>query len=368
MPPKASVSCINSAISVKLEESLRLPGTNKHKLCNRRTLNHHKWMVPLPPTLTAPRVVQATCVCVKTHAGLSSVTLIDPPGSPLDVLAQGTPPTPDSCGATMSTLGNTLVLSLFQNKVVRRVPQREGVAITEQHKSESADQIRNPTRLDNTIIATGGVGTHIGDGTVTGGENTGIDDDTNVNMSIGVSISVVTTIVASGPSLDGTPQMPPLVANDHLDQGDQGSDPNGDLVAAEPTTTVSHAEELVVLATARMGLYTTFQQLTFVPKSPLASITDEYHPADATFSEPEKLLLLPILLLTQLRHFGPPTLFFSTRSGHSMAIVNVCGPSVLKGQFMWSDDGEAEDAKVSPLVRMGDVKRLSQTNPSGCHQ
>ncbi|KAJ7783571.1 hypothetical protein DFH07DRAFT_788269 [Mycena maculata] len=313
-----------------------------------------------------------------------------------------------------------------------------------------------------------------GDGTVDNGENAGVDDDTNVNVSIGVSVSVGATVVASGPGPDGAPQTPPLVANDHPDQGDQGSDPNGDSVAAEPTTTVSHAEELVALATARMGPYTTFQQLAFAPKFPLASIADEYiipptypdfleyrtehepeasgsnstdltqiqfsppglpvptvtapskwfyrdpknnihgpwkaslmqawykdgllppdlpvrreedadymllkdlrlqsvdpaHPFrippppttpsayEATFGEPEKPLLSPISLLAQPRHFGPPALFFSTRGGHSTAIVDARGRSVLKGRFMWSDDGEAEDAKPSPLARMGDVKRL----------
>ncbi|KAJ7431833.1 hypothetical protein B0H11DRAFT_2261386 [Mycena galericulata] len=310
------------------------------------------------------------------------------------------------------------------------------------------------------------------EGTVDG-ENAPGEDDTNVNVSIGVSVSVGATVVASGTGSDGAPATPPLVANDHPDQGDQGSDPNGE-TAGEPTTTVSHAEELVALATARMGPYTTFQQLSFAPKFPLASIADEYiipptypdfldyrtehepeasgsnstdltqiqfsppglpvpavtapskwyyrdpknnihgpwkaslmqawykdgllppdlpvrreedadymllkdlrlqsvdpaHPfrippppttpsaAEPTFGESEKPLLSPISLLAQPRHFGPPALFFSTRGGHSTAIVDARGRSVLKGRFMWSDDGEAEDAKPAPMGRMGDVKRL----------
>jgi hypothetical protein len=99
------------------------------------------------------------------------------------------------------------------------------------------------------------------------------EDDTNVNVSIGVSVAVGSTVVATGSG--ELPSTPPLVANDHPDQGDLGSDLNPES-ANEPTTTVSHAEELVALATARMGPYTTFQQLSFAPKFPLASIADEY--------------------------------------------------------------------------------------------
>jgi hypothetical protein len=39
---------------------------------------------------------------------------------------------------------------------------------------------------------------------------------------------------------------------------------------------IAHAEELVALATAQMGPYTTFQQLSFSPRFPLASISDDY--------------------------------------------------------------------------------------------
>jgi hypothetical protein len=34
-----------------------------------------------------------------------------------------------------------------------------------------------------------------------------------------------------------------------------------------------------------------------------------------------------------------------------------CRRSVLKGRFLWSDN-EGEDAKLAPIGRMGDVKRL----------
>ncbi|KAF7339636.1 GYF domain-containing protein [Mycena sanguinolenta] len=300
------------------------------------------------------------------------------------------------------------------------------------------------------------------------------EDPTNVNVSIGVSVAVGSTVVATG-SGGEQPGTPTLVAGEHPDQGDAGSEPNGE-TANEPTTTVSHAEEPVALATARMGPYTTFQQLSFAPKFPLASIADDYiipptypdfldyrnehepeasgsngtdltqiqfsppglpvpaptapskwyyrdpknnihgpwkaslmqawykdgllppdlpvrkeedteymllkdlrlqsvdptHPfrtpppptppsaVQQVFTQPEKPLLSPISLLAQPRHFGPPALFFSTRGGHSTAIVDARGRSVLKGRFVWSDDGEGDgpDAKPTSLGRMGDVRRL----------
>ncbi|KAJ7225712.1 hypothetical protein GGX14DRAFT_640516 [Mycena pura] len=302
-------------------------------------------------------------------------------------------------------------------------------------------------------------------------ENAG-EDDATVNVSIGVSVSVGSTVVATGSGVDPHPSTPTLIANEHPDQGDGGSDPTGD-TPNEPTTTVSHAEELLALATTRMGPYTTFQQLSFAPKFPLASIADEYiipptypdfieyrneyepeasgsnstdltqiqfsppglpvppvtapcrwyyrdpkntihgpwkaslmqawykdgllppdlpvrreedsdyillkdlrlqsvdpshpfrnppPPAESsatalTFHGSEKPLLSPLSLLAQPRHFGPPALFYSSRGGHSTAIVDARGRSVLKGRFMWSDESETEDWKASP-GRMGDVKRL----------
>ncbi|THH34048.1 hypothetical protein EUX98_g5 [Antrodiella citrinella] len=68
-----------------------------------------------------------------------------------------------------------------------------------------------------------------------------------------------------------------------------------------------------------------------------------------------KPLLQPISLLKQPRHFGPPALFFSTRGGHSTAIVDARGRSVLKSRFLWSSDDNESDFGVP---RLGDVKRL----------
>ncbi|KAG6896891.1 hypothetical protein C0992_005455 [Termitomyces sp. T32_za158] len=87
-------------------------------------------------------------------------------------------------------------------------------------------------------------------------------------------------------------------------------------------------------------------------------------PASASASTaPTTPLLKPISLLAQPRHFGPPALFFSSRGGHSTAIVDARGRSVLKGRFVWSSDAPNDDADAdakSAVVqgRMGDIKRL----------
>jgi hypothetical protein len=69
-----------------------------------------------------------------------------------------------------------------------------------------------------------------------------------------------------------------------------------------------------------------------------------------------KPLLSPVSLLAQPKHFGPPALFFSSRGGHSTAIVDARGRSVLKGRFLWSLDDT--DSRLPSTGRMGDVKRL----------
>ena len=68
-------------------------------------------------------------------------------------------------------------------------------------------------------------------------------------------------------------------------------------------------------------------------------------------------LLHPISLLSQPKHYGPPALFFSSRGGHSTAIVDARGRSVLKGRFFWSIDDEPD---AHPIVngKLGDIKRV----------
>lgn len=79
--------------------------------------------------------------------------------------------------------------------------------------------------------------------------------------------------------------------------------------------------------------------------------------ARAAADDGHKPLLAPISLLSQPRHFGPPALFFSSRGGHSTAIVDSRGRSVLKGRFFWSADKEdTEDTKA--ISGLGDIRRL----------
>jgi hypothetical protein len=83
-----------------------------------------------------------------------------------------------------------------------------------------------------------------------------------------------------------------------------------------------------------------------------------------SFLESDKPLLAPISLLSQPRHFGPPALFFSSRGGHSTAIVDARGRSVLKGRFIWSSDEMGEESKLA-VGRMGDVRRLEAFDVHG---
>ncbi|KAF8349929.1 hypothetical protein F5887DRAFT_1070177 [Amanita rubescens] len=286
----------------------------------------------------------------------------------------------------------------------------------------------------------------------------------NAEEDANVSVNVSVTVGSSSRDGTGAPPSPALIPTEHPN-AQQERQPSPE---PAPTSNQSQAEELVAVATTtHMGPYTTFQQLTFAPKFPLASIADEYvipptypdfieyrdiyepdvniignaeqtqpqfsppglpvpapappskwyyrdpkgvmhgpwkaslmqawykdgllpldlpvrrdedttytplrdlrlqsvdptHPFQQPMSQvvssspetrpqpSEKPLLSPISLLAQPRHFGPPALFFSSRGGHSTAIVDARGRSVLKGRFMWSPDDPSED-------RMGDVKRL----------
>ncbi|KAF8898580.1 hypothetical protein BD779DRAFT_21803 [Infundibulicybe gibba] len=98
------------------------------------------------------------------------------------------------------------------------------------------------------------------------------DEDTNVNVSIGVSVAVGSTVVATGDGPGGS-QPPTLIPTEHPSAND---DPPSNPADSTAALAVSHADELVALATVQMGPYTTFQQLSFAPKFPLASIADEY--------------------------------------------------------------------------------------------
>lgn len=99
-------------------------------------------------------------------------------------------------------------------------------------------------------------------------ENEANEDD---GISLGVSVTVGSTTAATGDGLT-RPSTPPLVANEHPDAPE--ATPSGN--SESPRTSATHPEELLPISNAQMGSYTTFQQLNFAPKFPLASIADEY--------------------------------------------------------------------------------------------
>lgn len=94
------------------------------------------------------------------------------------------------------------------------------------------------------------------------------DEDTNVSLNIGVSVAAGADPVVSTAD-SSTPVSAPATAR----TPEAPYTPTADGTSA---SALAHAEELIALATAQMGPYTTFQQLTFAPNFPLASIADEY--------------------------------------------------------------------------------------------
>ncbi|KIK81031.1 hypothetical protein PAXRUDRAFT_833143 [Paxillus rubicundulus Ve08.2h10] len=86
------------------------------------------------------------------------------------------------------------------------------------------------------------------------------DEDTNVNLSVGIPLPSGQDLLSRNNSTTH------LAEPVHTPPGGSGVHDSA----------LAHAEELVVLASAQVGPYTTFQQLSFAPKFPLASIADEY--------------------------------------------------------------------------------------------
>jgi len=115
----------------------------------------------------------------------------------------------------------------------------------------------------------------------------GDEDGTNVNVSIGVSVAVGSTVVATGtPPQGGAGAPDALIAAEHPSQRAADDGPPTDSLGVEPVTPADPAstssgglgrgDDFLALATAQMGPYTTFQQLSFAPRFPLASIADDY--------------------------------------------------------------------------------------------
>lgn len=98
-----------------------------------------------------------------------------------------------------------------------------------------------------------------------------IEEETSVSVSIGVSAPSSSDSTNRTEGEDERSESPTLVASEHpRSQHDRPSSP------AEAPTPTNLGEDFVILGTAQAGPYTTFQQLGFAPKFPLASIADEY--------------------------------------------------------------------------------------------
>lgn len=94
----------------------------------------------------------------------------------------------------------------------------------------------------------------------------------NVEEEANVSVNVSVTVRSSSREGSGAPPSPALIPTEHPSaQPERQSSPE-----PAPTSNQPQTDELVAIAAAHMGPYTTFQQLTFAPKFPLASIADEY--------------------------------------------------------------------------------------------
>lgn len=93
------------------------------------------------------------------------------------------------------------------------------------------------------------------------------------------------------------------------------------------------------------------------PESP-APVVENANAGPSPWIPVPNVLLPPTSLLQQPRYFGPPALFFTTRGGHSTAIVDARGRSVLKGRVMWSNNDPDETETYSSSLVLGDVKRI----------
>lgn len=94
------------------------------------------------------------------------------------------------------------------------------------------------------------------------------EEETNVGVSIGVSVPAASN-ARSSPLLE-RPESPALFSQDHPEEGRAATpEPMAASISGQ-------SEELLLMTTTQMGPYTTFQQLNFAPRFPLASIADEY--------------------------------------------------------------------------------------------
>lgn len=108
------------------------------------------------------------------------------------------------------------------------------------------------------------------------GQSADVDTDTGAaNGDEDISVNVTIGVAATPPAVDE----PQLTASSDLASPPSASTtqlPIETTSASNVNSNSNSTDELVTLAAAQMSPYTTFQQLTFAPNFPLATIADEY--------------------------------------------------------------------------------------------
>jgi hypothetical protein len=103
------------------------------------------------------------------------------------------------------------------------------------------------------------------------GDSPPLEEDSGVSVTIGVTIPPN----ANPPTPSGAATPTTARPNPVRRVTDSGDIPSSPAEPAVPTTSVTNPEDLVALAASQIGVYTTFQQLSFAPKFPLATLADE---------------------------------------------------------------------------------------------
>ncbi|EKM83755.1 hypothetical protein AGABI1DRAFT_66685 [Agaricus bisporus var. burnettii JB137-S8] len=148
-----------------------------------------------------------------------------------------------------------------------------------------------------------------------GGDPATGDQEANEDDAAGLGVSMTVATVES-PTRSSSP---PLTANEHPDAPEDTTTNN----VEQPPDTINPTDELLAVATAQMGPYTTFQQLKFTPRFPLASITDDFviPPSYPTFLEyrdryePEEDANNNSITTDKPSQFSPPGLPAPTPTG-----------------------------------------------------
>ena len=96
------------------------------------------------------------------------------------------------------------------------------------------------------------------------------EEETTVNVSIGVTIAPASPAPTDEGGMSQSPLPSPSPNASTVPLQSNCETPTQSQEAANAT------DELITMATAQMSAYTTFQQLSFAPKFPLATIADDY--------------------------------------------------------------------------------------------